>query len=75
MRLFATRFAYAPALFFMRHRVWYDAIASYTDLIARFPARTELYEERGMIYAQLDVTQALADADFAKADELVGARE
>jgi len=60
------------ARIFTRHRVWYDAISGYTDLIARFPNRAELYEERGMIYAQLDVTQALADADFARADDLAG---
>ncbi len=57
---------------FTRHRVWYDAIAEYTDLIARYPDRAELFEERGMIYAQLQVTQALAEADFAHADELTG---
>ena len=62
----------ARARLFLRHRVWYDAIAAYTDLIEAYPYRAELYEERGMIYAQLDVTQELAEADFARADELAG---
>ena len=62
----------ARARIFTRHRVWYDAIAEYTDLIEAYPDRAELHEERGMIYAQLEVTQALADADFARADELAG---
>ena len=60
---------------FTRSRVWYDVIAEYTDLIARFPDRAELYEERGMVYAQLEATQDLADADFMRADELGGTKE
>ncbi len=60
----------ARARLFTEHRLWYDAIAAYSDLIARYPDRRELFEERGMIYAQLDVTRPLADADFAQADSL-----
>jgi len=60
----------ARARVFTDHRLWYDAIAAYTDLIARFPDRAELYEQRGMIYAQLDATQSLAEQDFSRADEL-----
>ena len=52
------------------HRLWYDAIAAYTDLIARFPKQAVLYEERGTIYAQIEATQALSDQDFARADTL-----
>jgi Domain of Unknown Function (DUF928) len=52
------------------HRLWYDAIGAYSDLIRRFPRRAELYEDRGEIYAQIGVTQSLADADLARADEL-----
>jgi hypothetical protein len=62
--------ALSRARLFTEHRLWYDAVAAYTDLIARYPDRPELYLERGTIYAQLDATQALADADFARADEL-----
>lgn len=55
---------------FTEHRLWYDALAAYADLIARYPERAELYDERGSIYAQLEVTQKLAEADFARAEEL-----
>jgi len=54
-------------------RLWYDAIGAYTDLIAQYPDRAELYENRGAIYVQLEVTQALADQDFVRADELQAA--
>jgi len=53
-------------------RLWYDSIAAYTDLIARFPDRAELYEERGTLYAQIDATRSLAERDFARADTLSG---
>jgi hypothetical protein len=58
----------ARARVFTRHRVWFDAIGAYTALIAKFPDRAELFEERGAIYAQLDITKPLAEADFARAD-------
>ena len=32
--------------------------------------QADYIEQRGMIYAQLDVTRELADQDFARADEL-----
>jgi hypothetical protein len=57
------------------HRLWYDALEAYAELIARFPDRPEPYEERATIYAQLDATQARADEDFARAESLrAGAR-
>jgi len=62
--------ARARARVFTDRRLWYDAVAAYSDLIARFPDRPELYEERGTIYAQLEATQALADEDFARAEKL-----
>jgi len=52
------------------HRLWYDAIGAYSALIERFPDRAEPYEKRGSIYAQLDETKPLGDADLARADEL-----
>ena len=58
------------AQLFTDQRLWYDAIGAYTDLIARYPDRAELYEKRGAIYAQFEVTQELADKDFARAEEL-----
>jgi hypothetical protein len=60
---------FARARVFTDHRLWYDAIAAYTDLLARFPGRAELYEQRGQIYAQLEVTQALANKDFARTEK------
>ncbi len=60
----------ARAKLFTEHRLWYDAIGEYCALLAQFPDRPELYEQRGMIYAQIDATKALADADFARADKL-----
>jgi hypothetical protein len=62
--------ARARARVFTDRRLWYDAVAAYSEMIARFPDRPELYEERGTIYAQLDATQARADEDFAKAEQL-----
>jgi hypothetical protein len=67
--------ARARAKVFTDHRLWYDAVAAYSDLIARFPDRPEAYEQRAMIYAQLDATQSRADEDFARAEALkAGAR-
>jgi len=60
----------ACARVFTDHRLWFDAIGSYTELIAKFPDRAELYEQRGAIYAQLEITRPLAGADFARAEEL-----
>jgi hypothetical protein len=60
----------ARAEVFTQHRLWYDAIGAYRDLITRFPDRGDLFEKRGMIYAQIESTRPLADADFARADEL-----
>jgi Domain of Unknown Function (DUF928) len=52
------------------HRLWYDAVAAYSDLIAKNPRASELYEQRGEIYAQLPVTKDLGDRDFARAQEI-----
>jgi uncharacterized protein DUF928 len=60
----------ARARVLVNHRLWYDAIGAYSDLIEQFPERAELYEERGTVYAQIEATKAQADADFARADEL-----
>ena len=60
----------ARAKVFTDHRLWYDAIGAYTDLISRYPERAEPYERRGTIYAQIDVTKPLAERDFGRADEL-----
>ncbi len=60
----------ARARAFRNRRLWYDALDAYSGLIARYPDRAELYEERGTIYAQLEATKALAEQDFARADQL-----
>ena len=60
----------ARANVFTDHRVWFDAIGAYTELIAKYPDRAELYEQRGRIYAQVDATTKLADADVARATAL-----
>jgi hypothetical protein len=59
---------------FTDQRLWYDAIGAYTDLIAQYPDRAELYEGRGSIYEQFQTTQALADNDFARVEELEARR-
>lgn len=58
----------ARAKLLFDHRLWYDAVMAYSDLIARHPGDTKLYLMRGSLYDQLPSTQALADQDFARAD-------
>jgi hypothetical protein len=41
---------------------------AYSDLIAKYPDRENLYEMRGTLYDQLPETESLADADFARAN-------
>lgn len=59
----------ARAQVFTDYRLWYDALAAFTELIERYPDRAELYEHRGTIYAQLNSTQALAEADFSSSEK------
>jgi hypothetical protein len=59
---------------FTDHRLWYDAIAAWSDLIQRFPNRADLREKRGQVYDQLPPTQPLADEDFAVAEKLRAGR-
>ncbi|MGH9603155.1 MAG: DUF928 domain-containing protein [Terriglobales bacterium] len=51
-------------------RLWYDALATYDDLIERVPGNAQLHEARGAVYAQLEATRALAEQDWARADAL-----
>lgn len=62
--------ARARARLFAEHGVWYDALAAYSELIAQYPTRPELFEQRGRIYAQLKVTEPLAEEDLTRASEL-----
>jgi len=59
----------ARAQVFTGYRLWYDALGALTELIERYPERAEPYELRGTIYAQLNCTQALAEADFSRAEK------
>ncbi len=59
--------ALARAHLFVDHRLWFDALGAYDELITKYPTRSELYQERGTIYTQIAVTKPQADADFARA--------
>ena len=60
----------ARARVFTDHRLWFDAIGAYTELVEKYPNRAELYEQRGKIYAQVDATSKLAEADAVHAADL-----
>jgi hypothetical protein len=62
--------ALARAHVFVDHRLWFDALGAYDELIAKYPNRSELYEDRATIYGQIPATKPLADADRAHAAEL-----
>lgn len=66
--------ALARAQAFVDQRVWYDALAVYDDLIARFPDRPEAYERRATLYAQIPALEDAADEDFARADAITSNR-
>lgn len=51
-------------------RLWYDAVAAYSDVIAKFPREPEAYKRRGEIYDQIPETRDLAETDFAYAEKL-----
>jgi hypothetical protein len=59
--------AAAAAKVYTDMRVWFDAVAAYSSLIDRYPARGEFYQGRADLYDQLPATQKLADIDAAKA--------
>jgi hypothetical protein len=61
--------AVARAKILTDHRLWFDALGAYDDLIAKFPNHPELYDQRGAIYAQVPATKPLSEADFAQADK------
>jgi Domain of Unknown Function (DUF928) len=60
----------ARAKIFTDHRLWFDAIGAYTELIEKYPTRADLFEQRGKIYAQVDATSKLAEADSVRAADL-----
>jgi hypothetical protein len=59
--------AAAQAKVYTDMRLWFDAVAAYSNLIGRFPARGEFYQDRADLYDQLPVTAKLADIDAARA--------
>jgi Domain of Unknown Function (DUF928) len=59
--------ALARARIFVDHRLWFDALGAYDDLIGKNPNRAELYEDRATIYAQLPITKPQSDADLVNA--------
>ena len=60
----------ARARLFTDHRLWFDALGAYNDLIAKYPNRPEAYEDRGTIYSQIPATKSLGEADLATAAKL-----
>jgi Domain of Unknown Function (DUF928) len=60
----------ARARLFADHRLWYDALSAYGELMEKNPNQAELYDERSAIYAQLEPTKDLADRDAARAREI-----
>jgi len=52
---------------FADNRIWYDAVAAYSQLIADNPNDAKLYEARAEIYESLPQTHHLAAQDMAKA--------
>lgn len=65
--------ALARAQVLTEARLWYDAVAAYTDLIERFPEQGLLFEARAAIYSQLEVTRPLAEQDWVRAEVLEAA--
>jgi Domain of Unknown Function (DUF928) len=59
----------ARAQLFRDHGLWYDALGAYGELIEKNPNRSELYEQRAEIYAQLEPTKELAERDAARAKQ------
>lgn len=55
----------ARAHYLFDQRLWYDAVAAYSALIAKYPDQEDPYEMRGWLYEQLPATESLAQADFS----------
>ena len=56
------------AQIFVDHRLWYDAIAAYSQIISENRNDAGAYRERAQIYAQLPQTEALANQDIEEAN-------
>lgn len=55
----------AAAKVYVQNRLWFDAIAEYTNLIELHPDMPQYLHDRAEIYDQLQETRPLADADDA----------
>jgi hypothetical protein len=62
------------AQLFTDQRLWFDSIQTLSALIKEFPDDPDLFERRGTVYDQIPVTNALAEEDFAVADQLRGSK-
>jgi hypothetical protein len=59
--------ALSRARVFVEHRLWFDALGAYEALIAKYPNRAQLFEDRSTIYAQIPATKSQSEADLARA--------
>ena len=59
--------ALSRARVLVEHRLWFDAMGAYDELITKYPNRAELYEDRGTVYAQRPITKAQSETDLARA--------
>jgi hypothetical protein len=50
---------------FVNHRVWYDSVQGYSDILASKPSDQDARISRAQLYDQLPATKSLADADWA----------
>ena len=57
----------ADAKVYVDKRLWYDAVATYSNLIQADPANADYLKGRAALYDQLPQTLALADNDMTKA--------
>jgi hypothetical protein len=57
--------AVAAARVFVKHRIWYDAVESYTEQIERTPNDEDARAGRAELYYSLQVTRTLSDADWS----------
>lgn len=55
----------AAANVFLQHRIWYDAVAGYTNRLYRNPNDQDARTARATLYDQLPATQDLAAADWS----------
>lgn len=62
--------ALARARVFTDHRLWFDALGAYDDLIAKYPDHPDAYEDRSAIYSQIPATKSQAESDQATAAKL-----